>query len=649
MERSPLATSSGPASRLQPSTQPQAQSPGSSNWEKKTNANGKVFYVNHKTKLSSWNLPGCPSSADLSFQTPAIPREGFASRTESDSEDVLQEFRLPRASAIKFEPDASPVHTSARNKQTHAAHKSGHQKHPSYDQIDREKVKAIFSSSSRPTSSSNTRPANSQPQNDAGRLRQSQRETKIPERLVTEPQLLKPVNRPSQTTTPRIEIQRKEQGQHRTQTLVPSQISVVIPASQHKSKPPIVNLEVDQSRKQSLLREMKKGVDIARERSKSVEIYFGTTGFSQIYGTNSDEERLKKIHKLQPRAKKVKRRDVKLDWGDDVLAAIKPFRPDKLMHPKEQVKEITKSKVSSLTGPPITIVNDIDDRGLNGKFQFVSQYVIREGVKRQQAHLHGYINCGSTCIGGCSPDTCACMQNDKMQIASGVPVPTYRQRRDGLIVLTEEFIKLSKTEDAKSEIVECNNNCHCDEKCFNRVVQKGRTLPLEIHMTKFCGFGLRSPQDIVRGQFIDVYLGELITEATLDKRENAQVDGEPSYIFTLDFFNEEDKANKANRVHYQVDGENFGSSMRFVNHSCNANCSVFPVMLKEYDKNIYGLAVFALKDIPAMTELTLDYAPQIEDDDIGDYAKCQCGEENCRGYLWPKPRAIRKRRIRKAI
>ena len=164
---------------------------------------------------------------------------------------------------------------------------------------------------------------------------------------------------------------------------------------------------------------------------------------------------------------------------------------------------------------------------------------------------------------------------------------------------------MSKKDGLKPEIMECNKNCRCDKNCYNRLVQRGRTLPLEIFMTKTCGFGLRCPQDIVTGQFIDVYLGEVVTESVLVKRENAQEEGEPSYLFSLDWFNTgRNNVVDQSKVFYQIDGATFGTSMRYINHSCNANCGVFPVMLQEYDEKIYGLAVFALKDILATSELT---------------------------------------------
>ena len=56
-------------------------------------------------------------------------------------------------------------------------------------------------------------------------------------------------------------------------------------------------------------------------------------------------------------------------------------------------------------------------------------------------------------------------------------------------VLRNEYLKSSYLEGEKQEIIECNSSCGCGQDCWNRVVQKGRTLPLEIFMTPKCGFG----------------------------------------------------------------------------------------------------------------------------------------------------------------
>lgn len=149
--------------------------------------------------------------------------------------------------------------------------------------------------------------------------------------------------------------------------------------------------------------------------------------------------------------------------------------------------------------------------------------------------------------------------------------------------------------------------------------------------------GLRCPQNIIKGQFIDLYLGEIITETELESRELA-TDGAPSYIFSLDWFQQKDV--------YYVDSLNFGTPTRFLNHSCNPNCRVFTVILNHADKKVYGLAFFATRDIPAGTELNIDYNPQEAGkvyprpqpgDDAG-VVLCQCGSRNCRVRLWPGPK-----------
>ncbi len=90
------------------------------------------------------------------------------------------------------------------------------------------------------------------------------------------------------------------------------------------------------------------------------------------------------------------------------------------------------------------------------------------------------------------------------------------------------------------EISECNELCSCGPDCWNRVVGRGRTVPLEVFETAKCGFGVRSSVDIVRGQFIELYLGEVITQQELERRENAKEKNASSYIYSLDWFKTHD-------------------------------------------------------------------------------------------------------------
>jgi histone-lysine N-methyltransferase SUV39H len=165
---------------------------------------------------------------------------------------------------------------------------------------------------------------------------------------------------------------------------------------------------------------------------------------------------------------------------------------------------------------------------------------------------------------------------------------------------------------------------------------------------------LRSPDPIGRGQFIDIYLGEVIADAEAVRREKAATKGKDSYLFSLDKFQGiEGKPNYIPTEElYVVNGEFMGGPTRFMNHSCSPNCRQFAVVMTRGDVKVYELAFFALEDIPASTELTFDYLDkdQENDDDTDQVTdenvrtlekqkdklvtKCLCDSSNCRKYLW---------------
>lgn len=147
---------------------------------------------------------------------------------------------------------------------------------------------------------------------------------------------------------------------------------------------------------------------------------------------------------------------------------------------------------------------------------------------------------------------------------------------------------------------------------------------------------------IHQGQFIDLYLGEVITKAEADERENL-TDGShtQSYLFSLDWYVKDDDDEEKNMK--VIDGRKFGSATRFMNHSCNPNCKIIPVCTTNHaDEYLYHLAFFAYRDISPGTELTFDYnqgekntTPQKIDPEA---VPCLCGESKCRGQLWPNKR-----------
>ncbi|KAJ5578037.1 uncharacterized protein N7459_007001 [Penicillium hispanicum] len=280
-------------------------------------------------------------------------------------------------------------------------------------------------------------------------------------------------------------------------------------------------------------------------------------------------------------------------------------------------------KLQSIGGPEVAF--DIDDKKLAvlcASFEFVNEYSIQPGVTQ----VPDEFNAGCDCAGHCATTRCGCLNTEPNSDQTIVP---YHQLPSGQWVLHPEFLA------RKSMIYECSFRCSCQGDCWNHVVQRGRQIRLEIFDAGARGLGLRSPDAIASGQFIDRYLGEVIPKEDADAREGSDQKGQ-SYLFSLDFIVDDDDI-------YVVDGQKFGSATRFMNHSCKPNCKIIPVSTTNHaDDRLYYLAFFALEDINPGTELTFDYNPAWDGTKKVDpnAVKCLCGAPKCRGQLWPNARKV---------
>lgn len=89
-------------------------------------------------------------------------------------------------------------------------------------------------------------------------------------------------------------------------------------------------------------------------------------------------------------------------------------------------------------------------------------------------------------------------------------------------------------------IYECNQNCSCSHStCYNRVVQNGIQLRLQVFMTESCGWGLRCINDIPKGTFICTYTGQVLNEQTANKEG---MDFGDEYLAELDHIEVVEKA-----------------------------------------------------------------------------------------------------------
>ncbi|KAJ7474741.1 hypothetical protein FB451DRAFT_275486 [Mycena latifolia] len=149
-------------------------------------------------------------------------------------------------------------------------------------------------------------------------------------------------------------------------------------------------------------------------------------------------------------------------------------------------------------------------------------------------------------------------------------------------------------------VVECNPWCQCSTECPNRVTQRPRKIPIEVFKTARCGWGVRTPVDVEKGTVLGVYTGRLIPREEAEKLNGE----EKEYCFDLDYNGEGE---------YTVDSLKYGNWTRFINHSCEPNLRVQPVV---YDtlpfQNMAYLAFITTEQIPARTELTFDYDPEAQ-------------------------------------
>ncbi|KAG6105625.1 Histone-lysine N-methyltransferase, H3 lysine-9 specific dim-5 [Claviceps sp. LM219 group G6] len=190
-------------------------------------------------------------------------------------------------------------------------------------------------------------------------------------------------------------------------------------------------------------------------------------------------------------------------------------------------------------------------------------------------------------------------------------------------------------------IYECHQGCCCTRDCPNRVVERGRTVPLQIFRTDDRGWGVKTTEAIRKGQFVDRYLGEIITSFEADKRRAASAVSQKKdvYLFALDKFTDPHSLDpRLKGSPLEVDGEFMSGPTRFINHSCDPNLRIFARVGDHADKHIHDLAFFAVKNIAMGEELTFDYVDGATDYGAKEYGNsmttCLCGSVKCRKFLW---------------
>jgi hypothetical protein len=176
------------------------------------------------------------------------------------------------------------------------------------------------------------------------------------------------------------------------------------------------------------------------------------------------------------------RKHVSTNWVLDIPSSLTPLHPSKLP-PYQRMLSQYETKLAKVPGTPMTFSNDEDELLPDGKFEFIDSYILFPGVNRAEEGFNTGCNCfGNGQLNGhCDLTDCSCASQDETE--DGQILIPYERGLAGVTVLTDEILGKNVP------IYECNSRCDCDGSCMNRVVQKGRTLRLEIFRTGPRGFG----------------------------------------------------------------------------------------------------------------------------------------------------------------
>ena len=175
------------------------------------------------------------------------------------------------------------------------------------------------------------------------------------------------------------------------------------------------------------------------------------------------------------------------------------------------------------------------------------------------------------------------------------------------------------------KVFECNRLCNCGDACVNKVVSRGRKVPLELFKTEKCGWGVRAVSDIPKGTFLATYNGEILHTDEAEERGPDYDDNNQTYLYDLDAFGTEE--------HFCIDAMHYGDISRFFCHSCDPNVVCLAVV-RANQREIYQHAFFTKCDVAAGDELCFDYDTDYHSKEGKSRGQCYCGSDNCRGWMF---------------
>eukprot|EP00884_Botryococcus_braunii_P000569 jgi/Botrbrau1/10512/Bobra.0133s0112.1 len=169
--------------------------------------------------------------------------------------------------------------------------------------------------------------------------------------------------------------------------------------------------------------------------------------------------------------------------------------------------------------------------------------------------------------------------------------------------------------------------CSLGTACPQATSQRGIKVRLEVFKTKDRGWGVRTWDYIPQYSYVCPFAGNVqrvekggCSEYSFDLGKRADMSWDHKYL-------PEDKLGEGQEVRYCVNAANMGNVGRYINHSCNPNLFVQPVIVGHTDDFQPTICFFAYSGIKPWTELTYDYGLRYVEDMQG---CCLCKAPCCK-------------------
>ncbi|KAI3794534.1 hypothetical protein L1987_37166 [Smallanthus sonchifolius] len=164
----------------------------------------------------------------------------------------------------------------------------------------------------------------------------------------------------------------------------------------------------------------------------------------------------------------------------------------------------------------------------------------------------------------------------------------------------------------------CSSNCKCDQSCRNKPFHQRPMKKMKTVQTEKCGVGVVTEEDIMQGEFLIEYVGEVIDDKECEGRLwEMKSQGKTNFYLC-----------EINRD-MVIDATFKGNKSRYINHSCSPNTE----MQKWRIDGETRIGIFATRDIKKGEHLTYDY----QFVQFGADQDCHCGAVGCRRKLGVKP------------